>query len=68
MKCKLVYLKSGKMWCKTHEQALMYVYELQDGTLGYRCQVGEDSKFSLQTSIIELAKPSEFALKGRGEE
>lgn len=53
MKCKLVYLKSGKMWCRTHEQALMYVYLLPSGYLGYRCQVGEDLKLALQTKIID---------------
>lgn len=41
--CKLVWKgkKPKKLYCKTHRQSLMYVYDL-NGTVGYRCQVGED--------------------------
>jgi len=41
MKCKFKLLKNKKLYCETHEQALMYVY-LIDGEYKIICQVGED--------------------------
>lgn len=31
-----------KLYCRVHRQHLMYVYLYPDGSIGYRCQVGED--------------------------
>jgi hypothetical protein len=39
--CAIIANKEGKLYCKTHEQSLLYIY-IRNGKLGCRCQVGED--------------------------
>ena len=47
--CEFKVLKNKKLYCKTHEQALMYVYVV-NGEHRYVCQVGEDE---LCTQIVD---------------
>lgn len=44
--CEFKVLKNGKLYCKKHEQALMYVYVV-NGEHRYICQVGEDELLSI---------------------
>jgi len=52
--CRMVMGKNGKMYCKAHDQWLIYVYDIPDrNCVGYRCQVGEDLGSKIQEEYIE---------------
>jgi hypothetical protein len=55
-KCHLKIRASGKMFCTTHRQYLMYVYSDGNG-LSFICQVGEDLNLPLVDVFDDLPKP-----------
>ena len=55
--CKFdVYKTNNKLYCKTHEQSLIYIYVI-DGKHRYICQVGEDE-------LLSKIKKSKLIVKG----
>ena len=44
-KCKFEYKEGKKVFCKTHNQSLLYAYVV-DGEIHLICQVGEDEILS----------------------